>query len=916
MYFAVLGALQIRADDGTSLAVAAPKRRTILELLLLQAGRPITVEQLSAAMWGERPPRAARESLHAHISRLRREIGADRIETSVDGYILRLAEDELDVRVFERYVADGRRLIETQQWDAAAVALRTALSLWRGPAYPATADSPMAQIEVARLEDLQLGAFEDRVTADLARGGHRAVCGELEVMIARHPLRENLWRMLMLALYRSGRQADALGAYRRLRTTLVEDLGVDPAPDLQEMEIRILRQDSSLDGPPTGSFQPPVRLPRPRTSFVGRQADLVRAVALVGSHRLLTLTGPGGVGKTRLAIEIAHAVLEDHPDGVLFVDVSAVRDPSLVLERIGDVTGGGGRPADVIGRRRMLLVLDNLEQVIDAAIDVSALLDDCPSLRIIVTSRAPLRIRGEQRLEVRPLANEDAAGLFAQRARDALRSDVRTRAIIDDIVDRLDGLPLAIELAAARLSVLTQDSLRDRLVDRLTILTTGTRDSPDRHRTLRDTIAWSYGLLDPASQAAFERLSVLAGGFDLSAALAVAACDIDRFGSLVENSLVYRDGDRYAMLETIREFAAQSLGEGPALAAARDRHLEHFVSRAWTARFSAADGRPTRSREWLAMCHAELENLRVAFDWADRRGDGEAVVSLYRSVAVFWLLIGATDEGERWGEVALRSGPAKDPSTRLTILSAASEFPRFSGDPGRSAALKLEAVDIARSVADNDVASIVLDDLASVYASTGEYAKARDCLAESLAARANLPDQPLDRVHPLSSLIELELRESHTIEAAAHLAELDAAEAGRDLIPDWAVELELLRARVKRATGDDVGAAAHLQTVIRDAGRIGFRMPLAEAIDELAAMSVPEDPPRAARLLGMSDRLRAEGRLVGWDPGGRARTVATTRASLGDIEFARVHAEGHALTMAAIVESCSATAADMTASMP
>ncbi len=587
----------------------------------------------------------------------------------------------------------------------------------------------------------------------------------------------------------------------------------------------------------------------------------------------------------------------------------ALRDPTRVLERIGDVTGGGGRPADVIGDRRMLLVLDNFEQVIDAAADVAALLDSCPSLRILVTSRAPLRIRGERQLEVSPLALGDAAGLFVERAADALDSDARARSIIDDVVGRLDGLPLAIELAAARLAVLNADVLRDRLSDPLAVLTVGQRDLPERHRTLRDTIAWSYGLLDPASQAAFARLSILAGGFDLDAALAVGACDIDRFSSLVEQSLVYRTGDRYAMLETIREYATKALDDDGASTAARDRHLAHFTSIAWAAQFTTVDGERIRTGEWLAMCHAERENLRIAFDWADQRCDGVAVVSLFRSIAMYWLLVGATDEGERWGEVALRASAGMDARTRMLILGASSEFPRYSGDWRRAAELKMEAIEIARSIGDDDATSVYLDDLAAVHAATGSYALAHECLAASLAIHARHPDEdPLDRLHPLSSLIELELLEARPVEAAAHLRELDALEAGRELVPDWIVESELLRARVMRATGDERSAVDHIRTAIREAGAIGFRMRIADAIDELAMASVSASPARAARFIGMSDRLRAEARLVPWDAASWAQTVATARDRIGDPEFARLRAEGRALSMAAIVDAGLASA--------
>ncbi len=911
MYFAILGTLEVRADDGSTIVVAAPKRRALLAGLLLKGGRPASIEQLTEALWGDTPPRTAHGSLHAHVARLRAEIGADRIITAPGGYALPLDPGELDVDVFERRLADGRAAIETRRWDEAAQALKAALDLWRGSPFSDADDGPIvagdaAFTEAARLEELRLGALQDRIEADLELGRHGSLSAELEAIIAQHPLRESFWRQLMLALYRSGRQADALAAYRRLRAIMVEELGVDPSPGLQELEIRILRQDPTLAGPLTGSIQPAVRLPVARTSLVGRHAELAQAVSFLQTRRLLTLTGPGGVGKTRLAIVLAHAVLQEYPDGVLFVDLSPVRDPARVLERIGAITGGGDRPEQVIGNRRMLLVLDNFEQVIEAAGDVATLLDHCPSLRIVVTSRAPLRIHGEQRLEVPPLTADDAVGLFELRAEQAIGAAALARPLVDDIVERLDGLPLAIELAAARLGVLAPRVLLDRLSDRLSVLAVGPRDSPDRHRTLRETIAWSHGLLNPAAQAAFRRLSVLAGGFDLAAATAVAACDFETFAELVEQSLVHQVGDRYAMLETIREFAAEELGNGSDAMSARDRHLAHFIFVASNARTKTPDGRRARGSEWLVMCDAERENLRRAFDWAVDGGDEQGVISLFRAVEMYWLLTGSPDEGERWGEAALRSKAGEDPRTRVHILATLSEFPRFCGDPRRAAALKLEAIEIERSLGDHDGLSIVLDDLASVYASTGEFTEARRCLAESMAIHDLRPDEdPRNRVHPLSSLVEVALLEGRPSEAAAWMDERDAAESGREIPPDWFVQSELLRARVRRALGDDEAAEIHLRTTIASAGRIGFRMAVADAVDELAAMSAAEHPDRAARFVGMADRVRAEARLVGWDPEARARTVANLHAAVGEVDYARLHAEGHALTLAAIVEATS-----------
>ncbi len=911
MYFAVLGTLEVQADDGRSINVAAPKRRALLTALLLKRGRPASIEQLTEALWGDMPPPTAHGSLHAHVARLRTEIGPDRIITVPAGYALPLDPGELDIDVFERRLAAGRAAIETRRWSEAAEALRSTLSLWRGAPFSDAGDGPIvagdaASTEVARLEELRLGALQDQIEADLELGRHGTLCAELEAIVAHHPLRENFWRQLMLALYRSGRQADALAAFRRLRATMVEELGVDPSPDLQELEIRILRQDRTLAGPRSGSIQPSVRLPVARTSLVGRQEELAQAVSFLQTRRLLTLTGSGGVGKTRLAIVIAHAVLQDYPDGVLFVDLAPVRDPARVLERIGAVTGGGDRPAQVIGNRRMLLVLDNFEQVIGAAGDVASLLDHCPSMKLVITSRAPLRIRGEQRLEVPPLTDADAVGLFEQRAERALGSAALTPPLVDDIVGRLDGLPLAIELAAARLGVLAPQVLRDRLSDRLSILGAGMRDSPDRHRTLRETIAWSYELLTPAAQGAFRRLSTLAGGFDLAAATAVAACDIDVFAELVEQSLVHQVGDRYAMLETIREFASEALESDPDATATRDRHLTHFTFVALDAREKTPDGRRTRGSAWLAMCDAERENLRLAFDWAVERGAEHGLISLFRAVEMYWLLIGSPDVGERWGEAVLRSKAGSDPRTRSQILAVLSEFPRVCGDHRRSAALKLEAIAIDRRLGDDIGVSVVLDDLASVYASVGRFTEARDCFAESMAIIDARPEEdPRNRVHPLAVGVEIALLEGRPTEAVAWLSELDAAESGRDIPPDWVVQSEVLRARVRRAMGDPEGAMTHASTAVTVAGRIGFRIGVVDAVDELAAMSASSRPDRAARYFGMADRLRAEARMVGWDPAGRQRIVTDLRATIGEADYTRLHAEGHALTMAAIVEAAS-----------
>jgi predicted ATPase/DNA-binding SARP family transcriptional activator len=903
MRFRLLGALEVEASDGTTVAIAAPKRRALLAALLIDADRPVSAGRLAEALWGSAQPPAAIASLHAHISRLRDEIGADRLVTLPAGYAVRLEDGELDVRSFEEHLADGRRAATAGRWQEAATSFRAASALWRGDALAEFAGDAFAEAEITRLEELRLAGLEDRIDADLALGRQGEITAELEVFVLQHPLRERLWRQLMLALYRAGRQADALAAYRRVRALLIDELGIDPSPELQELEVRILRQDPSLAGPAAGSTQPAIRLPLSLTSFVGRSTELDNAVGILRSYRLLTLVGPGGVGKTRLGILVARAMIGDHPDGVLFVDLAPVRSPDLVMARIGEAIGGE-RPAEVIGERRMLLVLDNFEQVLDAASQVAALLERCPNLRILVTSRAPLRIRGERQLPVPALAAVDAAALFEDRARAAALASQLTDDVVEDIVARLDGLPLAIELAAARIGVLSPESLRDRLAERLSLLTGGARDAPERHRTLRETIAWSYDLLDPRARSAFRKLSVFAPGFDMAAGIRVGETDLDAIGELVSHSLLRRLDDRYAMLETIHEFAAEQALAELETDAARDRHLDHFLAVAESTSRGTTAGGSMSGNEWIVMCGAERENLRVAFDWATARDEIDAIVRLYRRIGMYWLLVGAMDEGIRWGEIAIQAAARLgDEARRKTALMTLSEFHRFGGDPDRALELKREGLEIATSVGDDGDASTILDDMASTLARQGRFDAARDHLARALAIHERLPaSADEERAHTYGTVVEVALLEDRIADAEAAMATVNRLEERMELFPDWILESECLRAKTAHAAGRDEEAAVRFRTVVRDAGDVGFRMPLVDALDGLSAIAAPVDASQGARLAGMADRIRAEAGVRPWNSAERERTTGATRAVLGDAAFTRLYAEGHALTMRAVVD--------------
>lgn len=907
MRYRLLGDLEVRADDGTVVTIPAPKRRALLVILLLRADRAISAEALVDALWGPDPPPAAIPSLHAHISRLRREIGPQRLLTVPTGYQLVLGADVLDIREFGRLVGIGRLAMAGERWEHAAIALRSALDLWRGDALGEFADQPFAIGEVARLDEARLGATEDRIDADLVSGRTRDLPIELHDLVREHPYRERLWRQYMTALYLVGRQAEALGAYRELRGILLTDLGIDPAPETQRLEASILRQDDVLEEVIGRRHRLATTLPNPVSTFIGRGGDIQAATATLAIDRLVTLIGVGGVGKTRLAIEVARRSMSAYPDGVVFVDLATTTDPTRLLARIGEELGGGDRPADVIGDRRMLAILDNFEQIVEAAGEVAGLLERCPGLRVIVTSRVALRVRGERRLAVDPLPADEAAALFDDRAGLGPGTSL-TDPVVGEIVGSLDHLPLAVELAAARVPGLARASLRDLLADRLDLLDMGARDAPARHRSLSATIAWSFDLLSRDAQSAFPALAILSGSFDLGAALAVGGCDVDIVAELVDHSLLQRRGDRYAYLDTIRAFA-MTRAETAVLEAARDRRAVHFMALAASIhRLPSAASRPS-ARPWHVVCTAEREHLRDVFDRAADREDADTVVNLFRAVGMYWLIAGAIDVGNEWSVAALAMTErlAVDRlERRAQILMMASEFPRFSGDLDRALALKHEALELVRRLDQHDAETTLLDDIASITAAFGDDAMAQALLRESLALQDQRGGDALDRAHTIVTMAEVALQFGRIDDAILHVEAATRIEAGAILSPDWVVESTSLRAKTLLAAGAEADAAVLFRSVVRDATDIEFRMPVVDALDALAAIHQPVRPADAARLLGMADRVRAEARLGSWDPGRQERVTAAIRGAVGEDDFRRLHAEGHAVAFPFIPDAVTA----------
>ena len=573
--FRLLGPLEA-SRAGERLDVPGAKPRALLAVLLLHVGEVVSTDRLIDALWAERPPRTAANTLQAHVAVLRRALGPEVVLTRPPGYVLRRDRTSLDCDRFEERAREGRAALAGDPARASEL-LASALSLWRGPALADFAYESFAQAEAARLEQLRLAALEDRIDAELALGGHGALVPELERLLSEHPLRERPASQLMLALYRGGRQAEASRVFHGIRARLMDELGIEPQPALRGLHQRILEQDSALE-----RSRPDHNLPAELTSFVGRERELEEIRMLLRESRLLTLTGVGGSGKTRLALRVARQELDRYRDGIRLVELAPLADPALLAGALAAALGvrqQDGSPTDALVRAldasEWLMVLDNCEHLIDACAELAhTLLRRCERLRILATSREPLRIAGEVTWPVPGLDSPAASELFLERGtavRPGLVLGPADAEAVAVICQQLDGIPLAIELAAARMRALTPQDILSRLDDRLRLLTGGSRDAAERQQTLRATIDWSHDLLGDEERVLFRRLSVFAGGW--TGAGAEAVCGDKRLPSdrilailcdLVEKSLVVADRGpsgttRYRLLETIREYARKQL---------------------------------------------------------------------------------------------------------------------------------------------------------------------------------------------------------------------------------------------------------------------------------------------------------------------------------------------------------------------
>jgi len=891
--YRILGPLEITRDR-EAVAVSAPKERTLLVHLLLHANERVSVDRLAAAIWDEQPPLSAVKLLQLYISNLRKALGRDAIATVAGAYRIDVAAPELDSLRFLALLDEGRSARARGHLRVASDALGRALSLWRGTEVAGGGQDR----DAATLEELRLECLEERLAVLVELGEHDQALPALTTLCAEQPLRERPRAQLMLALYRAGRQADALEVVRDARRTLDEQLGLEPGEELRLLERAILRHDPELAPPaPTNPMRP---LPVPRTQLIGRERERTELRALVrrADVRLLSLVGAGGSGKTRLALALAADAGDLFSDGVALAELGAVREPAFVAPAVAAALGVSERPGEPLGQtvaeavadRDVLLVLDNFEQVFEAGPFLLELLGAAPRLTLVVTSRRVLHLSGEHVFTVQPLPDDDAVALFLARA----QAEDATRAPAPDALDdireicrRLDGLPLAIELAAARARLLTPRQLLERLQESVTALATGPRDLPARQQTLRDTLAWSVALLKPDERRSLTELSVFSGGCSLAAASRVAGADLDRLATLADHSLLHQDPagtePRFLMLETVREYAAEHLRDRRS--ALGRTHAGYFAELA-----EGADLRGPDQGLWLERLACERDNLRTALDHAAATSDGPLELRLVSALWRFWWLRGELAEGRGRLEHAIAGGSDADPSLLAQACAGGAGIAWSQGDPLRAQELAHEGLRAAAG--GNDVATLYCHTvLGLTEKGARNFERAREHLEKSASISLALG------------------RESDVNVAKMNLGSV-AFDAGdyATAVPLWQEVLAYHRGRGAEEGSAiallNLGLAAYWLDQPGEAGRqfaeaetlfdrMGFREYHVHALHGLAAVAAVEgrgEP--AAGLLGRAARLLAETGSAGvaFDVALARNAESTARELLGDEAFAAAFA--------------------------
>ena len=909
--------------DGQTLPLGGPRQEAVLALLLLQPGRAVPTDELAEELWHGAPPAGAATTVRVYVSRLRNVLPDAPISRRSGGYTLDVPPDCVDAHRFEHLLTEAGEALRRGEPRRPERRIDEALALWHGRPFGALADEGRLALEAKRLEELRVLAHEERVEARLQLGHDAALVEELEALVAEHPYRERLWRQLMLALYRAGRQADALATYRRARTLLDDELGVEPGPELRALEQAVLRHDVPRVEAPEERHN----LPAPLTSFVGRARELAELRDLLERSRLVTLTGIGGVGKTRLALEVARELVPELSDGVYFVDLGLVADPALVPTQVArslELQEHAGTPLiDLMLHRlresQLLLVLDNCEHVTRSCAQLAAaLLESCPRLHVLMTSREPLGIFGEFEFPVLPLGvpsgddpdearSSEAVRLFLERAR-AIRQrpdDDAAVATAGRICRDLEGLPLAIELAAARTKALSLDEISERLSDRFRFLVSWRRLATARHRTLREAIDWSYELLSPGERSLLRQVSVFGGGFRLAAAADICVGgDEERALTLVERlvdaSLLNPDevdaATRYRLLETVREYAAGRLREAGEERAVKSAHARYYLE-------LAEQQGPTSSASLSARVRRiapEDGNLITALRWFSESADIESQLRLVAAIWRYWWVRGELAHGRRWLDEVIQHEDV-DPTARARALEGAAGLAWAAGDSDRAS----EHAEAARALL-----SAGGDELVQLGCATllGHLAIGSGDLerAEELFLECFLLADAVDRargVHASTALAHLNLAAVRSLSG-----ELDRAATGYAAATDhyaqdddrYGVALSTLYAAIVEIHRDRHDAAAEmLVRSLEVFDEMGFPQYSSQCLDAIANVvwtrGRAED---AVTLAGAANALRARfaGAEIGIAHDLAERVIALTRAELGEGAFESSWSEGCQLT--------------------
>ncbi|MDR6559794.1 putative ATPase/DNA-binding SARP family transcriptional activator [Arthrobacter pascens] len=935
--------------DGAPIAVGAAQQRIVLECLALRANSVVTSDFLVEALWADHAPAKPGPQLQVYVANLRRMldparskgVASQRLASRSGGYVLTVTEDELDLLRFRSLVEAGELAVQAADLATGADCLREAMELFRGPVFPDLADIELFRPELDKLEESRLDVYQDLIEVELTLGRHGILVGELQSLVARQPFRERLWAALVLALYRSDRQADALAACRDARRVFIDELGIDPGPRLRQLERSVLQQDASLAAPALDGHrrirQRLDNLPAELTPLIGRDAerDALCSLYLTEGCRLVTITGPGGTGKTRLALAAASTLGARMSDGVCWVNLAPLSEiqqvPGAIAAALGLEDWAGADPLKTVTgflrSRRLLLVLDNFEQLEGAWPVVLDMLTAAPGLRILITSRRPLGLRAEYEYELAPLAlppldpplplpllqDVPAVKLFLIRGR-AVRPyfnlDSNNAAVVSRLCRRLDGLPLAIELAAAQLRKRSERELLDDLEVSLAALPAAFRDLPDRQRTLTATIAWSYQLLGEAEQQLFDKLGVFAADPTVAAVNSIRglapdaeSATEDLLNALAHHSLLRRYTDpagasRVSMLHAIREFARNHLGSLDDMATVRRRHAEFYLS---LAEAVSPQLWGQNQVDAFRILHADAPDLRGGLLWATGLdGSTELALRLIGQLWHYWELTGDVAEQCEIALELLARAPDAPPSLKAPALSGAATLCWMLGRHDEAARLHLQSRQAFQSAGNDQGVAWATMCLATQAAERDDTATAQRLAAEALS----MPDaSPRTRVAALIILSLLALYagdHARALDLCRECVEHARPLGDRSILGNTLVNL----ADSTEQAGDYDTAEQLLYEALGAVLELGAQGQLVAYLESLAAVYIEQHRvEQAIRVLAAADAHRTDRGLPLFAAEQRRieSMIARARAEVGPIPFGLAWAGGQALTLTQIV---------------